>query len=70
MEEPKQPREHRRYGSGSNHYGYASNYGYGGNSPEEYGGYGYGGYPGYGANVVQKTLQDYLLTLRERIWYI
>jgi polysaccharide biosynthesis transport protein len=36
--------------------------------------YGYGGYPGYGyesgGTVVQRTLKDYLLILRERIWYI
>lgn len=36
--------------------------------------YGYGGYPGYGYGqsdtVVQKTVQDYLLILRERIWYV
>ena len=42
-----------------------------------YGGYGryggYGGYGGYGAltdNQMQRTLEDYLLILRERAWYI
>jgi len=70
MEETPQPRQRQRYSSGSNHYGYASNYGYGGGSPDGHGAYGYGGYPGYGDNVIQKTLQDYLLILRERIWYV
>ena len=45
-------------------------YNYGGN----YAGYsaiGYGdGSPGGGGGHVQRTLQDYLLILRERIWYI
>ncbi len=55
---------------GSSGYGYggASGYGYG------YGGYGYGGY-GYGYGTkreggLQRSLQDYVLILRERIWYI
>jgi capsular exopolysaccharide synthesis family protein len=49
------------YGSG----GYGYGYGYGG-----YGGsYGYGG--GYGAGEApSRTLRDYMLILRERIWYI
>lgn len=39
------------------------------------GDYGYGGYAGYsavgyGENAVQRSLQDYMLILRERIWYI
>src|SRR5690349_14774927 len=52
--------------------------------PHEGGGYGYtygSGYAGYSATgygygesgrgeTVQRTLQDYLLILRERIWYI
>ena len=49
-------------------YGYRSGYGYG-----TYGGYGYGsGSPGYGygETTMQRTLQDYLLILRERLWYI
>jgi succinoglycan biosynthesis transport protein ExoP len=57
-QEPKQPRENSGYG-----------YSYGGN----YGGYSAAGY-GYGESgrgeAVQRTLQDYLLILRERIWYI
>jgi capsular exopolysaccharide synthesis family protein len=61
-------------GSPGANYGYRSggSYGYGG-----YGGYGYGygyGYPGYGGGagetMVQRTFQDYVLILRERIWYI
>ena len=41
---------------------------YGGGAP----GYGsYGGYPGYGDVVgSERSLQDYLLILRERMWYI
>jgi polysaccharide biosynthesis transport protein len=39
-----------------------------------YGGYGYGGYGyGYGeggSQPAQRTFQDYLLILRERIWYV
>jgi len=70
MEEPNQTRERRRYGDAHNHYGYASNYGYGGGNPDGYGGYGYEGYPGYGEGTVQKTFRDYFLILRERIWYV
>jgi len=67
------PNEKRGAGSGRGGYGYRSGgsqgYGYGGYG---YGGYGYGGYPGYGGGetTVQRTLQDYLLIVRERIWYI
>jgi len=66
---PKQPR------SGGDHgYGYSGSSGYGGYG---YGGYGYGGY-GYGGygygnkreGGLQRSLQDYILILRERIWYI
>ena len=50
-------------------YPYGSHYDYG-----SYGGYGDGyGYPGYSASgdtLVQRTLQDYLLILRERVWYV
>jgi capsular exopolysaccharide synthesis family protein len=58
--EPKEKQNQTGYGRG----GYGSGYGYG-----AYGGYGYGG---YGANdtVAQRTLQDYLLIIRERVWYI
>lgn len=48
------------------------------NGPGGYGsgdyGYGYGGYGGYGygdeEGTAHRSLQDYLLILRERIWYI
>jgi capsular exopolysaccharide synthesis family protein len=69
MDSSKPPRESRHYGVGSSQYGYASNYG--APAPDGYGGYGgYGGYPGYGETTMQRSLQDYLLILRERIWYI
>ncbi len=44
-----------------------------GSAPAEYGaGYGYGGYPasGYGESSAQRSLNDYLLILRERVWYV
>ncbi len=46
-----------------------------GAAPAEYGhgGYGYGyGYsvPGYGESSAQRSLNDYLLILRERVWYV
>ncbi len=47
----------------------------GGQSPADYG-YGHGGYSGYGygygdeEGTAHRSLQDYLLILRERIWYI
>jgi succinoglycan biosynthesis transport protein ExoP len=50
----KKPAEDAGYG-----YSYGGNYG---------GGYGYG--EGGGNQNVQRTFQDYLLILRERIWYI
>ncbi len=63
--------------SSSGDHGYG---GYGGNSAPGYGGYGYGGYGyggyggyGYGSKrdgALQRTFQDYLLILRERVWYI
>lgn len=60
--------EKRSSSQGRGQYGsrYGTGYGYGG-----YGGYGYGGY-GYGGGetVVQRTFQDYVLILRERMWYI
>src|SRR4051812_45846121 len=55
---PPSGSENNNYSSGS--YGYsAPGYGYG---------YGYG--EAGGSNAAQRTLQDYLLILRERIWYI
>src|SRR3954468_22846751 len=47
-------------------YGYTYGSGYSGYSAA---GYGYGDGEG-GAGTVQRTLHDYLLILRERIWYI
>ncbi len=46
-----------------------------GSGPSEnaHGGYGYGyGYPatGYGESSAQRSLNDYLLILRERVWYV
>ncbi|GAB5560732.1 MAG: exopolysaccharide regulatory tyrosine autokinase VpsO [Synoicihabitans sp.] len=47
----------------------------GGYAPANYG-YGYGGYGGYGSyggdedGTAHRSLQDYILILRERIWYI
>lgn len=49
------------YGHGNSPYGYGS-YGY------SYGNYGYGS--GGGASVVERTIKDYLLIIRERRWYI
>jgi succinoglycan biosynthesis transport protein ExoP len=65
--EPSQKRPNLGRGDQERPYGYSSKgggYGYGGNS-----GYGYG-YGGAGETAVQRTLQDYVLILRERIWYI
>src|SRR5476651_1112698 len=63
--------------SSSGDHGYGGYGGYGGNSSPGYGygGYGYGGYGGYGYGskrdgALQRTFQDYLLILRERVWYI
>ena len=65
MEPPKKQR-----GSGDGDGSYRS--GYGSGNPYGYGGYpGYGyGYGGAGETTVQRSLQDYVLILRERIWYI
>lgn len=44
-----------------------------GNAPADYGNGGYGyGYPatGYGEGAAQRSLNDYLLILRERVWYV
>lgn len=58
--DPKQPDEGTGYG-----YSYGGNYaGY------SAAGYGYGDGGGGGGGGVQRTFQDYLLILRERIWYI
>src|SRR5882672_6746116 len=64
MESPDKQKQEGSSGSGS---GYGYNYGgsYAGYSA---GGYGYG--EGGGGGSVQRTFQDYLLILRERIWYV
>lgn len=53
------------YGPPTSYGAYGHSYGYG------YG-YGYSGYGsgGTGATQIQKTFQDYLLIVRERVWYI
>jgi succinoglycan biosynthesis transport protein ExoP len=57
------PEKQKQQGSGS---GYGYNYGgYAGYSAVGYG-YGYG----EGGSQVQRSFQDYLLILRERIWYV
>ena len=62
--------KHQRSGYGRGGYGAGgSGYGYGGYGYGSYGAYGYGG-AAAGDTVVQRTLQDYLLIIRERIWYI
>ena len=55
----KSPREGGSYGYGAGNYAGYSAVGYG---------YGYGGEGE--TNTVQRTFQDYLLIVRERIWYI
>ena len=67
MDQSKPPHDRRRYGVGAPQYGYANTYGNPAATPEGYGAYGYGG---YGETTAQKTFQDYLLILRERLWYI
>ena len=62
--ETKTSRENRGGGYG---YGYGGGT-YGGYSATGYGGYGYGNEGD--TNTVQRTFQDYLLIVRERIWYI
>jgi polysaccharide biosynthesis transport protein len=63
--EHKESRSQTGYGRGGNGEGY-------GTGPYGTGAYGYGGYAGYGSSetVVAKTLQDYLLIVRERFWYM
>jgi len=57
------------YGQGRTGRPYGSSYGYGTYGYGNAYGYGYGS--GGGADTtVQRTLQDYLLILRERIWYV
>jgi polysaccharide biosynthesis transport protein len=65
---PMEPSPHKR-GSSDGRDSYRSNYGAG--SAHGYGGYGGYGY-GYGSGDagIQRTLQDYVLILRERVWYV
>ena len=69
MPPPKQSRDQSsRYGGAGEHqYGYTSTYGYG-SGPAGYGGY--GGYGSGGDTIAQRSFQDYILILRERVWYI
>lgn len=39
-------------------------------SPGERNGYGYGSYGGYEPAMIQRTAEDYLQVLRERVWFI
>lgn len=59
------------YGYGGGSYGGGSygggSYGYGGGSSYGYGGY---GSDGYGSSGPQRSAKDYILMLRERIWYL
>ena len=66
MSSQKQSRESNRYGVGEHQYGYTSTYGYG--NPSGYGGGGSGG--SGGDTGAQRSVRDYLLMLRERVWYI
>lgn len=61
------------YGDGG--YGtYGGNYGYGGSNYGHGGGnYGYGNYgggDGYGSNGPQRSVRDYFMIFRERLWYL
>jgi len=63
--EPSEKQHRTGYGRG----GYGSDYGNKAYGYGAYGGYGYGGYR-TGDSEVERTLQDYLLIIRERVWYI
>ena len=75
---PVRKKRNSGYGYGYNYSAYGNYGGYGG----YYGGYGaYGGYGGYGygtnpsasgegAEAPNRTLRDYFMILRERLWYI
>ena len=58
-------------GGNPNSGGYGQGYGYSaGGSSYSYGNYGYGGY-GYGSEQIpQRSLKDYILIFRERIWWL
>jgi capsular exopolysaccharide synthesis family protein len=70
MKKPPPPSS-RQQPSGNDGYGYGNYGSYGAYSGYYYGyGYGYGGYPGGGEPHPSRTLRDYLLILRERVWYL
>lgn len=58
--DPESAKQKSSSGEGYSYGGYSAGYGYG---------YGYGA-PEGGANHVQRSLEDYLLIVRERIWYV
>ena len=72
MKKPPPPSSPQQQSSGNDGYGYGNYGSYGAYSGYYYGyGYGYGGYPGGGGEPhPSRTLRDYLLILRERIWYL
>ncbi len=68
MSSPKQSPESSRYGVGAARSGRSTGYGYG--APGYGGGYGDYGYGASDPTAAQRTFQDYVLILRERIWYV
>jgi len=66
MAPPPKPDRPQQGDSGSHAYGSYGSGGYG-----QYG-YGYGAYGGYGQGGAgpQRSLQDYLMILRERVWFV
>ena len=56
------------YGYGGGYGGYGGVGGYG--AYGQYGQYGYGGYAGYGYGAAPNPLSQYLLMVRERLWYV
>mgnify|MGYP001179998585 CR=1 FL=1 len=57
-------------GGDPNSGGYGYGYGYSGGSGYSYGNYGYGGYGGGGEQAPQRSIKDYILIFRERIWWL
>ena len=58
-------------GGDPNSGGYGYGYGYsGGGSGYSYGNYGYGGYGAGGEQAPQRSIKDYILIFRERIWWL
>jgi capsular exopolysaccharide synthesis family protein len=72
MKKPPPPQHSGSDGYGYGNYGGYGTYGYGAYSGYYYGygGYGYPGGGGGGEPHPTRTLRDYLLILRERIWYL